>query len=124
MSLSDTDIYFLPVAVPGVRIKVTSKSHASVPDVVSSTLTLNILPSVTLVIGWRETVASVEEGYIGYATVSCFMKVNTVCLNLLHAYTDTIQTTNINNHLSKTGLDTSHSLHRTYFSQTTPHQLH
>ena len=55
-------LWFSPVAVPGVSIKVTVNSHARVPDVVSSTLTLNILPSITLVMVWRETVASVEEG--------------------------------------------------------------
>ena len=53
--------YFSPVALPGVTIKVTSSSHARVPDVVSSTLTLSILPSCTLVMVWRETVASVES---------------------------------------------------------------
>ena len=56
---------FLPVAVPGVISRVTSRSHARVPDVLSSTFTLNtfnILPSTTLVMVWRETIASVEEG--------------------------------------------------------------
>ena len=63
VSSSDNNILcFSPVAVPGVSIKVTFKSHARVPDVVSSTFTLNILPSITLVMIWRETVASVEKG--------------------------------------------------------------
>ena len=54
-------LYFLPVAVPGVASKATTSSHARVPDVASSTVTLNILPSVMLVIVWRDTVASVES---------------------------------------------------------------
>ena len=96
MSLSDTDMLcFSPVAVPGINTNVTSKSHARVPDVVSSTFTVNIfnlMPSFTLAMVWRETIASVEEDYIGYVAVSCFMKVSTLCLNLLHAYTDNIKT--------------------------------
>ena len=52
--------YFSPNAVPGVASKVTTSSHTRAPDVSSSTLTLNIPPSVTLVIVRRETVASVE----------------------------------------------------------------
>ena len=66
MSLSDTGMFcFLPVAVPGVISKVTFRSHARIPDVLSSTFTLNtfnILPSTTLAMVWRETIASVEEG--------------------------------------------------------------
>ena len=72
--------YFLPVALPGVTNKVTTRSHARVPDVVSSTFTLNVLPSVTLVIGWRDTVASVES-QIGYVITKNW---STACLTVVY----------------------------------------
>ena len=53
---------FSPVAVSGVTSKVTTRSHARVPDVLSSTFTsntFNILPSTTLAMVRRETIASV-----------------------------------------------------------------
>ena len=75
--------YFSPVAVPGVTIKVTASSHARVPVVVSSTFTLNILPSVTLAMVCRDTVASVEN-QIGYVitknlSIACLTVVHTSC---------------------------------------------
>ena len=76
--------YFSPVALPGVTIKVTSRSHARVPDVVSSTFTLNILPSCTLVMVWRETVASVESQYVitKHLSIACLTVVHTSCFIL------------------------------------------
>ena len=59
--LAPVNVLLSPVAVPGVASKVTTSSHARIPDVASSTLTLNIPPSFTLVIVRRETVASVES---------------------------------------------------------------
>ena len=62
-SLSDTSQYpcFSPVAVPGMASKVTTRSRSSVPFVSSSTLTSNVLPSVTLIIDCRETRASTVD---------------------------------------------------------------
>jgi len=54
--------YGLPIAVPAMGSKVTTRGQSSTPppDVVRSTVTVKLLPSATEGIIWRPTIASAE----------------------------------------------------------------